>query len=594
MDLYGRRWLSMIRRVSCDKPSFKSIEFKEGFNVVLADTTESSTEKDSRNGLGKSTLIEIIHFCLGYNPKKGSILKSEELKNWTFTLDLTLNGKEVTVSRNTTNKPSKIRVKGDFSDWAIKPEYDTKLKEYVIPYKKWINLLGNLMFGLPLEFDKPFSPTFRSLISYFSRKGLQAYADPFKHHPNQKEWDIQVNNAYLLGLNWEYAAEFQILKEEKNKIKELINAVDKGLLEGYVGSKGELEAKRVELEEQIQKLEKELKSFKIHPEYHSIEEKVNNITKQIQEITNDMILNKRILNQYEEAIKEEHDVPLDEVKTIYNETGVVFPDMVQKHLEQVIEFHKNIIYNRRKYLEDEINSLKLEINKQDEQIRTLDAERAEYMQILKTNRALDEYVELTKLLAKYRQELESVIQAIKNLDKFEEGMSNITIKKEELFKKAKRDYEERKPIIDNAIRLFNEASKYLYSEPGILSIDVTKSGYKFNVDIKRAQSQGVSYMKVFCYDMTLIQLWIDKIYNPGFLIHDSTIFDGVDERQVARALELAMEKSDNKGFQYICTMNSDTVPYHEFGKGFKNKFDQSIVARFTDATPDGGLLGIRF
>jgi len=173
-------------------------------------------------------------------------------------------------------------------------------------------------------------------------------------------------------------------------------------------------------------------------------------------------------------------------------------------------------------------------------------------------------------------------------------MSNITIKKEELFKKAKRDYEERKPIIDNAIRLFNEASKYLYSEPGILSIDVTKSGYKFNVDIKRAQSQGVSYMKVFCYDMTLIQLWIDKIYNPGFLIHDSTIFDGVDERQVARALELAMEKSDNKGFQYICTMNSDTVPYHEFGKGFKNKFDQSIVARFTDATPDGGLLGIRF
>ena len=30
---------------------------------------------------------------------------------------------------------------------------------------------------------------------------------------------------------------------------------------------------------------------------------------------------------------------------------------------------------------------------------------------------------------------------------------------------------------------------------------------------------------------------------PGFLIHDSTIFDGVDERQRAEALELAISES---------------------------------------------------
>jgi uncharacterized protein YydD (DUF2326 family) len=55
----------MINTISANQPSFKTVEFTPGFNVIIADRTESSGVKDSRNGLGKSTLIEIIHFCLG-------------------------------------------------------------------------------------------------------------------------------------------------------------------------------------------------------------------------------------------------------------------------------------------------------------------------------------------------------------------------------------------------------------------------------------------------------------------------------------------------------------------------------------------------
>mgnify|MGYP006310457889 CR=1 FL=1 len=66
----------MIYSVKSDKPSFRTIEFQPGFNVVLAERTKESTIKDSRNGLGKSTLIEIIHFCLGGN--KGETLRKKE------------------------------------------------------------------------------------------------------------------------------------------------------------------------------------------------------------------------------------------------------------------------------------------------------------------------------------------------------------------------------------------------------------------------------------------------------------------------------------------------------------------------------------
>ena len=60
----------MIRSVRCDQPSFREVEFKAGFNVVLATRTLAATDKDSRNGAGKTTLVEIIHFCLGGNADK--------------------------------------------------------------------------------------------------------------------------------------------------------------------------------------------------------------------------------------------------------------------------------------------------------------------------------------------------------------------------------------------------------------------------------------------------------------------------------------------------------------------------------------------
>ena len=75
------------------------------------------------------------------------------------------------------------------------------------------------------------------------------------------------------------------------------------------------------------------------------------------------------------------------------------------------------------------------------------------------------------------------------------------------------------------------------------------------------------------------------------MIHDSIIFADVDERQKALALQLAESESRNNGFQYICTMNSDNVPHGDF-KNFD--FDKYVVKTFTDASEDGGLLGIRF
>jgi len=101
-------------------------------------------------------------------------------------------------------------------------------------------------------------------------------------------------------------------------------------------------------------------------------------------------------------------------------------------------------------------------------------------------------------------------------------------------------------------------------------------------------------MKVFCYDMTLAQLQADRPVSLEFLIHDNTIFNVVNERRVARALELGAKVATETGFQYIVTLNSDQVPFGEFKEGFKKEFESAVVLKLTDATEDGGLLGVRW
>ena len=571
----------MIKAVRCDKKSFKNVNFEKGFNVVLAQRTKESTEKDSRNGTGKTSLIEIIHFCLGSTITPRNTLRVKELEDWTFILDLTLRGTEYTVYRNTLNR-SYIKIEGDFSDWPIKPLYDDKENAYIMKARDWTSLLGYMMFDLPIIIDTKYTPTFRSLISYFIRHGVNAFQDPFKHFPQQKEWDIQVNNTYLLGLNWEYATEFQILKERRKTLYNLEEAAGQGLLTEFIVSLGELKEKRVRLEEKINESEKQLAAFKVHPQYYDIEEEVNRLTREIHEITNRYTLNRQILHGYEKSIAEEEDMSIDKVEQIYNEAGLIFSDKVIKTLSNVMDFHKKVIENRRNYLQSEIARLSKEIEEQKSQIRSLSNERSELFNILRTHGALEEYSKLQNRVTDLRQQLEEIRNRIENLD----------IERQSFLQKARRDFEEKKAQRDKAISLFNRNSQRLNLENGIFSIDIAEKGYKFNVDIKRAMSQGIGHMKVFCYDLMLIQLRAHYQDMPGFLIHDSTIYDGVDERQIAASMELAAEEAE-KGFQYISTINSDCVPYEDFSSNFRDKFNNYIRIELTDEE-DGCLFGIRF
>ena len=128
--------------------------------------------------------------------------------------------------------------------------------------------------------------------------------------------------------------------------------------------------------------------------------------------------------------------------------------------------------------------------------------------------------------------------------------------------------------------------------PWRLVIDIDETGYRFDVAIDGSPSEGISKMKVFCYDLMLISFARSRGLGIDFLIHDSTIFDGVDPRQRAHAIELADAMSKEYGFQYICMLNTDMMPVSDFSAGFAHQ--DVIRLRLTDTDPAGSLLGFRY
>ncbi len=582
----------MIHSIRCDKPSFRTVEFRHGFNVVLAERTKESTKKDSRNGLGKSTLIEIIHFCLGGN--KGETLSKPQLDDWIFTLDLDLGGKQYSVSRNTTNT-NKIIISGDCSGWMIKPVIDEKTGKQMINRNDWTKSLGILMFDLqPMYEEYKYQPTFRSIISYFIRKNSQsgAFLNPFQQYKAQQEWDQQINNAFLLGLGWEYASKWQVLKDRKKVLLQIKQEATTGIIYNMMGSVGELEALKIRLDAQAKQEKEPLDNFKVHPQYHQIEEDANHLTTVIHEYVNENINDKRILEHYEDSLREETDAKPEKVRKVYEEAGLILPNSVTNRIDEVLSFHKKVVINRKEFLSLEIERIKQNITHREEQKKDFILKRAELMLTLKSHGALQEYTQLQTNHQNTIAQLKDVSNRLENLKKFEQGESSIKVEHELLLQQAKNDLNERKYQKEEAILTFNSYSKALYSVPGTLAIDISDKGFKFNVNIERSGSHGIGNMKIFCYDLMLAKLWAKKAKSPIFLIHDSIIFADVDERQKALALQLAESESRKEGFQYICSMNSDTIPRNDFDKEFN--FDNYVVKTLTDAREDGGLLGIRF
>ena len=374
----------MIHKIWASDKRFRPVEFKTGLNVILAERTQESGIKDTRNGSGKTTLLNIIHFCLGADLHRLNLPK-DEIQEWEFYMQIDICGQVVTAKR-AINNPKVIEIQEAINSAPISAEEDS---EGVLFYTNddWKRLLGKCFFNITENVAAKYSPSFRSLVSYFTRRGADAYTDPFIYFRNQKTYDWQLSNAFLLGLNWLHASEAQEIRERESATKALSSAIKAGI----VSTQGELEAERVRIEMEINEESDSIKSFKVHPKYKELQVTANKLTGEIHNLSNKSLLLKRKLERYEQSVSSEKAPDASAVEKLFSDAGVHFLESIKKSLNEAKSFHESIVQNRRLFLEAEIVQLKNDLIAQDNEIKQKSDERAELMCLLESSGALEEF-----------------------------------------------------------------------------------------------------------------------------------------------------------------------------------------------------------
>ena len=601
----------MIHFIHSDLATFKNLDLHEGFNLLLCEKTQESTDKQTRNRAGKSSSIEIIHFLLGANVKRDSIFRSPELESVKFSMRFDLGGSPLTVVRSGEDSKTVYFVDGDFSDWPVKPkvripkssakkngsetESDGQLNS--ISNTEWCRVLGQMMFCIDSnaeESKNTYTPTFRSLFSYFARRsGSGGFLAPQTQSKEQQLYDWQAALLFLLNLDWKLSAEWKSVRDREKSLVELKRAAKSGALGTVIPKSSVLQTEVVKVEEQVSRLRSAVQDFRIVEGYRDFEKEASRLTSEINELSDDNALDEQLIKEHTKALEEEAPTEVSNLELLYKEVGIIFPDEVKKRLVDARRFHESIISNRRSYLQGEIDQALARIAARDEKVERADSRRQELFSLLKEGGALEQHARLSEEAgrAESRRVLaEERYQAAKRLESESLELEGV---RQSLLLRLRRHFDERQVTIRHIIRLFEEVSQSLHEgDAGSLTIDPDANGPKIGFQIQGKRSTGINNIQIFCFDLVLARLCAERGIGPGFLVHDSHIFDGVDARQVRGAMEKAVAWSQEFKFQYFLTLNSDVLPT-QFSSN--SPIDELFLpVKLTDDTESGGLFGFRF
>ena len=347
-------------------------------------------------------------------------------------------------------------------------------------------------------------------------------------------------------------------------------------------------------ESKAHRLKQQLDSFNVVPGYRTIEREASGLTREMNRQANENTADLQLLDDLQESLEAERPPDVSDLKALYDEASILLPDRITRRFDEAVEFRRVVIENRKAHLRSEIQRIEQQVEERNNAKEVMGARRSQLMEILGRGGALEQYTLLQQECSRRQAETEMLTQQLRAAERLESERTKAEIERRQLQERLRQDFREQKDVLEESIVLFEELSGALYERErsGNLTIDATANGPIFRVQIDAQRSRGIKSMQIFCFDMMLAAIASRRGAFPGFLVHDSHLFDGVDERQVAKALQIGKAYAEKCEFQYLVTMNSDALPQDGFDLGFDIR-DYIFPVRLDD-TPTGGLFGIRF
>lgn len=569
-----------LDRVVGTDPRFRTVEFRPGLNLLVSERTAVSEQGDSRNGTGKTSLTHILRFVLG--GRRNGALTASDVRDHGYAVYF---GEAPGVSAAVPARVERSVPGGNLSAAGFGVELSS-----VADWQQW---QAEYWFGISEEQHGVSVP---QLWSHLVRTD---FTSEIKSNRNEPVSTTSLKLGHFLGLNPAVLQLGADLAEKKKARKALKQAMEKGDIPGLPREPAQLRADLVRARSLRDTADSRLRRYRVDEQYAQHQARADELSSAIQSDNERIIVLRAHLRSLQRAIAEAHLDATDgelsaRLAAAYRDQGLALPDLALKRFEDVTAFHESIVQNRKHRLTEEHNAAADEVRETEQRLVGLDAERAEVLRLLSETQALDTYKEALRSLTALTEKVMHLEERLTVAEQLATTSSALAAEAAA----ARRDLESNllsSDALPSALANYDAFLREIYSDRGgDLLVESDSNGVlKVRATIHGDGSQGIHSVKTFVLDTVLLLSAMASGRAPRLLVHDSQLFDAMDDRQVASCLNIGARLAQEYDYQYVVTMNSDRLR----GVADEGAFDPEeyiIEPRLTDREETGGLFGFRF
>jgi len=592
-----------LSKIYANNSQFKTIPFNEGFNIVYGDVEDildKKTNKVQEHNLGKTSLINLIDFLLLKVVKKDNIFSKykEKFSNWVFFLEIELNNGEYLTIRRAVNPNTKISFKKhlsknqnftqeanwDYEDLSLTSKDDEKNPKKILE-KEY------------LKFDVNTDFNYRSFLPYLLRTQYD-YQDVFRlnrFRGKDKDWKPALFQ--LLGFDSKllldkYDLDFEITEERKH-IKKLKSKHDDTSNEVYK-IKAAIEAKENEKIE----IQKQIDYFDFYQKEKSINfDLVKNVENEISSLNKERYVLEHNIEKIQQSLdsRNKPSLQIDEIKKLYEEAKIFFPDNLAKDYQEVVNFTSQITAEREKYLKDELVELKEAHNEKTERLKQLNKERGQMLSVLKEKDTFKKYKKYQEDLVRIENEIYSYqakMDGIETIDNYQKSINKTREKIKEYSKSIEEEINKDNADYQKIKAIFQEIYKKTFEFTALLVVAPNENGnVEFETDVLNksqnltGKGDGYTSTKILCASFVLAILihYSSKSFFR-FAYHDGILESWGDNHKI-HFIELIRSYCEEFGIQYVISLIKSDIP-----RNFKIE-DKEIIRTLSD---DDLLFGFQF
>lgn len=533
------------------------INFRSGLNLIVDETPESKSDLTGNN-VGKTTVLMLVDFCLGANPR-GIYTDPETKKNeYVLVKDFLINTKVLVTltlaSSLEDDLAEEIVIERNFLPRA---KHIRRINGKQLTEDAFEQYLTNSLF--PGHYGK--KPTFSQIISRNIRyKDLSVNNTLKTLDRYTRDDEYEALYLFLLGCNFDDG-------DTKQNILAKIRAETafKARLES-TQTRSAYEASLALLQSEIERLHAQRARFNSNPDYESDLKKKDEIRYEISRLGSQIsklsLRKDLILEASREFELGGVNIDLPQLRTLYSQVSKAI-GKVHRSFEELVHFHTKMVREKANYLQKDLPEILQQISQKEILLKAHLIQEEELVQKLNKTGSFQQLEELISKLneahrrkGEYEAIIDQIISSERAIGKLQNDLEKID---DVLFSSEfENQVQERQNKFNE---FFSKISKELYGEEYALKYDVvvTKTGqriYKFssfNTNFSSGKKQG----EITCFDIAY-NLYADDQGIPcyHFLLTDKK--ELMHDNQLVKIAGLV--NREKKHVQFVASILRDKLP----------------------------------